>query len=155
MVKFTRIGTSIYLLFVLYVVFYSQARCSDGKYTPDPNAPKPLSSINVPNAKLPPDWPQQARSADSYRLALKTSTADLIALPAKVPEGLKKLARLEARSSAAQVDVLLFAVSTTALQAHDRANYKVRQTPMRAGGVPIYASNRGSGSSSSSYSSHK
>jgi hypothetical protein len=152
MVRMTRIATSIYMLFVLYLVVYSQARCSDGRYTPDPKAPKPLTNINVMKKdKLPANWSEPALPPDAYRKALASSTAGLIALPAAVPDGLKRLHRLEAQKSVAPVDALLFAVTSQAQTSHDRANHKVRKTAMRAGGVPVYASNRGSSSSSYSH----
>lgn len=154
MVKLTRIGTGLYMLFVLYMVFWSQARCSDGKYTPDPEAPKRLTNITIADKKtLPANWSEAAKPGVVYRKLLNKSTAALLTLPDEVPEGLKRLKRLEAQQSIGPIDPLMLAVTTTALQAHDRANFKVRKTAMRAGGVPIYASHRGS--SSSSYSSHK
>ncbi|MCA9777810.1 MAG: hypothetical protein KC800_13875 [Candidatus Eremiobacteraeota bacterium] len=157
MVKATRIGTGLYLLFVLYLVVYSQARCSSGQYTPDAKEPMRLTNVNV-GKDLPKNWAQQAFPAEHYRAELKASNAALIALPAAAPEGLKKLERLEALRSVGPVDATLFAISKQAAKSHDRANYNVRKTAMRAGGVAVYSNNRGSSSgsySSSSYSTHK
>ena len=156
--KVARVGTGLYMLFVLYLVVYSQARCSSGQYTPDPQEPKPLKNINLTAAtNLPKNWALQDFPADQYRADLKASNAALIALPAAAPEGLKKLDRLDALNSVAPIDATLIAINAQALKAHDRANYKIRKTAMRSGGVAIYRSNRGSSGSysSSSYSSHK
>lgn len=156
--KVARIGTGLYMIFVLYLVVYSQARCSSGQYTPDPKAPKPLKNINLTAVNnLPKDWALQDFPADHFRSDLRASNAALIALPAEAPEGLKKLERLDALNSVAPIDATLFAITSQAIKSHDRANFKVRKTAMRSGGVAIYSSNRGSSGSysSSSYSSHK
>ena len=155
MVKYTKNITIVYLLFVMYLVFYSQARCSRGVYTPDPKAPKALRSIDLKTKGLPANWKQEATPASAVRANLIGLDTTLLAVPTGVPDALKKVKRLEARSSVGEIDASILAVTMAAEQAHDRGNYKVRKTGMRSGGVPIYVNNRSSGYSSGYSSGHK
>jgi hypothetical protein len=152
MVKFARKGAAIYVLIMLYFVFYSQSRCSDVERPAA--SQKQLSTVDaVTTEKLPSDWNIKAEPPDEYRRKLQMSNAALVTLPVGVPQALKGIKRLKARDSIAAVDPTLFTVTALAQAAHSQGNYEIRKTKMGARGVPIYASSRGGGYSSSSRSS--